>query len=89
MTVNGNEPIPQPQAVEALFLVVIDLDGSSRVIIDPDARFTARRNATPKDIYPSLANVLADWQAIKTAEAVMSFQTQLASQLAAARQEGQ
>lgn len=68
--------------VQALFLVVLDNDGQSRVVLDPEARFTAHRLATPKDVYPALANVLADYQAIKTAEAVMSFQTQIARKLA-------
>jgi hypothetical protein len=64
-----------------LFLVVLGLDGQSRVVLNPEERFTAQRLATANDVYPSLANVLADYQAIKTAEAVLSFQSQLQSQL--------
>lgn len=73
--------------VQTLFLVVVDTDGQSRVVLDPDARFSAQRLATPKDVYPALANILADYQAIKTAEAVMSFQTVLARQLQAQAEE--
>jgi hypothetical protein len=71
------------QDIQALFLVVIDLNGQSRVVLNPDARFTAQRHATSSDVYPSLANCLADYQAIKTAEAILSFQTQIAHQMAA------
>jgi hypothetical protein len=75
--------------VQTLFLVTIGLDGQSRVVIDPEARFTAQRLATPQDVYPALANCLADYQAIKTAEAILSFQTQIARSLqTAAAQEG-
>lgn len=67
--------------VEALFIVVLDLNGQSRVVLDPEARFTAQRLATSADVYPALANALADYQAIKTAEAILSFQTQIARQM--------
>jgi hypothetical protein len=67
--------------VLTLFLVVVDTEGQSMVVLDPNSTFTPQRLATPKDVYPALANVLADYQAIKTAEAVMSFQTVLARQL--------
>ena len=70
------------QDVEALFLVVLDMNGQSRVVLDPDARFAAHRLATSADVYPALANALADYQAIKTAEAILSFQSQIASQMA-------
>jgi hypothetical protein len=92
MTTNGSEPAPQE--VQCLFMVVVDLDGSSRAVIDPNERFMAHREATPKDIFPALSNILADFTAMKTAEAVVAFQMQVArsaqeaSQAAAARQEG-
>ena len=88
---NGSEPTPQE--VVTLFLIVIDLDGSSRAILNTEERFMAQRQATPKDVYPAVANVLADFQGLKTAEAMVSFQMQMArsaqeaSQAAAARQE--
>jgi len=75
-------------------MVVVDLDGSSRAVIDPSERFMAHREANAKDIFPALSNILADFTAMKTAEAVMAFQMQVArsaqeaSQAAAARQEG-
>lgn len=78
MSTNGE--VAPAMEVQSLFLVVLDLDGSSRVVLDPEARFTAQRLATPKDVYPALANTMADYQAMKTAEAVMSFQTVLARQ---------
>lgn len=77
MTINGSEPEPQPQEVLALFIVVLDLDGSSRVVLNPVERFMAQREATPKDVYPALANILADFQGLKTAEAVMSMSLQM------------
>jgi hypothetical protein len=80
LTDNGAVERPA-QEVQALFLVVIDLDGQSRAVFDPDARFTAQRLATAQDVYPACANVLADYQAIKTAEAILSFQTQIARQM--------
>jgi len=79
VSTNGSEP--QTEEVQTLFLVVLDTEGQSRVVLDPEARFTAQRLATPKDVYPSLANILADYAAIKCAEAVVSFQTVLARQL--------
>lgn len=88
---NGSEP--PAQDVLTIFLVVVDLDGSSRAVLNTSERFMAQRIATPKDVYPALANVLADFQGLKTAEAVASFQMQMArsaaeaSQAAAARQE--
>lgn len=86
--VNGSEP--PPQEVITLFLVVVDLDGSSRAVLNTDERFMAQRIASPKDVYPALANVLADFQGLKTAEAMMSFQMQMARQAqeAAAAQGG-
>jgi len=76
--------------VITLFLVVVDLDGSSRAVLNTDERFMAQRIASPKDVYPALANVLADFQGLKTAEAMMSFQMQMARQAqeAAAAQGG-
>jgi hypothetical protein len=68
--------------VEAIFIVAVLTDGGSQVILDPSEQFTAMRQATAKDVYPACANVLADWQAMKNAEAVISFQTQLARQAA-------
>jgi hypothetical protein len=89
--VNGSEP--PPQQVLTLFLVVVDLDGSSRAVLNTEERFMAQRIASPKDVYPACANVLADFQGLKTAEAITSFQMQMArsvqeaSQAAVARQE--
>lgn len=79
MTLNGAEP--EPTEILTLFIVVLDLDGSSRVILDPQERFISHRQATPKDVYPALANVLADFQGLKTAEAIVSFQAQLSRQM--------
>jgi hypothetical protein len=83
---NGNEGdhVEETRSADivALFLVVLDHDGQSRVVLDPEARFTAQRLATPKDVYPALANCLADFQGLKTAEAILSFQSQLALQAA-------
>ena len=93
MSLNGADPAPEQ--VLTLFLVAVDLDGSSRVVLDQSARFVSQREANPKDVYPALANCLADWQGMKTAEAVFGFQMQMArsaaeaSQAAAAQQEGQ
>jgi hypothetical protein len=81
VTANGSEPVSTE--VQTIFLVTIGLDGQSRVVLDPEARFSAQRLATPQDVYPALANCLADYQAIKTAEAILSFQTQIAHQLQA------
>jgi hypothetical protein len=76
---NGSEsPIIE---VTTLFLVVVDTDGQSRVVLDQDSRFSAQRAATPKDVFPALANICADYQAIKSAP-VLSFQTVMARQLA-------
>lgn len=77
---NGNEA-QQGHEVQCLFIVVLDQNGQSRVVLDPEARFTAQRLATSADVYPALANALADYQAIKTAEAILSFQAQIAHQL--------
>jgi len=88
---NGSEP--PPQEVVTLFLIVVDLDGSSRAVLNTEERFMAQRIATPKDVYPAVANVMADFQGLKTAEAMVSFQMQMArsaqeaSQAAAMRQE--
>lgn len=81
MTTNGDQPAPEE--ILCLFLVVVDQDGSSRVVLDQNQRFVSHRLATPKDVYPALANCLADFQGMKTAEALMSFQMQLAQQQAA------
>jgi hypothetical protein len=78
---NGSEA-DHAHDVQAIFLVVIDLNGQSRVVLDPEARFTAQRLAQATDVYPALANCLADYQAIKTAEAILSFQAQIAHQMA-------
>lgn len=88
--VNGSEP--PPQQVLTLFLVVVDLDGSSRAVLNTDERFMAQRIASPKDVYPAVMNVAADFQGLKTAEAIASFQFQMARSAqeaseAAARQE--
>jgi hypothetical protein len=82
---NGNEGDHEEirtTEVQALFLVVLDVNGQSRVVLDPEARFTAQRLATSSDVYPALANALADYQALKTAEAILSFQSQIARQMA-------
>lgn len=92
MSMNGAEPAPEPppEEIQTLFLVVVDLDGSSRVVLDQTSRFMSHRLANPKDVYPALANCLADWQGMKTAEAVFSFQMQAARQAAeVAAREGQ
>lgn len=85
MTDNGSEAAPTE--VQTLFIVVLELDGGSRVVLDANERFVAQRAATPKDVYPSLANVVADFEAMKQAEAVVALQTQLARQMAVAAQE--
>jgi hypothetical protein len=87
LTVNGSDPAPQE--ILTLFLVVIDLDGSSRVVLDQSERFVSHRLATAKDVLPALANTLSDFQALKAAEAVFSFQMQAARQAqeAAAREQ--
>jgi ubiquinone biosynthesis protein Coq4 len=72
--------------VTCVFFVVVDKDGSSRVVLSPDERFTSERMATAKDVYPALANVLADFQGLKTAEALVSFQMAAARQQAAQAQ---
>jgi len=82
---NGSEPTPQE--VVTLFLIVIDLDGSSRAILNTEERFMAQRQATPKDVYPAVANVLADFQGLKTAEAIMSMQLTMAQQFQQPAQE--
>lgn len=76
---NGSQP---PLDAETVFVVAVMPDGGSQVILDPEMKFTARRPATPKDVYPNLANILADWQGMKTAEAVVNLQTAMARQLA-------
>jgi len=83
LTVNGSEP--PPQEILTLFLVVLDLDGSSRVVLSQDERFVSHRLATAKDVLPALANCLSDFQALKAAEAVFSFQMQAARQAAEAQ----
>jgi ubiquinone biosynthesis protein Coq4 len=74
--VNGSEP--PPQQVLTLFLVVVDLDGSSRAVLNTDERFMAQRIAGAKDVYPAVMNVAADFAGLKAAEALMSFQMQMA-----------
>jgi hypothetical protein len=83
LTTNGSAAEPQPEQVQCLFIVVVDLDGSSRVILNPQESFLAQREATAKDVYPALANVLADFQSLKTAEAVLSMTMQVSQQMAA------
>jgi hypothetical protein len=78
-TDNGQRPLME---VEAIFIVAVLPDGGSQVILDPAQQFTATRQATPKDVYPACANIVADWMAMKTAEATVSFQAQLARQAA-------
>lgn len=80
---NGSEP--PPQEVLTLFLVVVDLDGSSRVVLNTEERFMAQRQAGPKDVYPAVVNVAADFQGLKTAEAIASLQMTLTHQMAAQR----
>jgi hypothetical protein len=84
MSLNGSES--PPQEILTLFMVVVDLDGSSRVVLNNDERFLSHRLANPKDVYPALANCLADWQGMKTAEAVFAFQMQAARQTQEAQQ---
>jgi hypothetical protein len=78
-TENGNQPILE---VEAIFIVAVLPAGGSQVILDPTQQFTASRPATPQDVYPACANVVADWSAMKYAEATIALQTQLARQAA-------
>jgi hypothetical protein len=81
-----DQPIADPNGSTAMrqaicaFLIVVLPDGSSEVVLDTNQRFAAARPATPKDVYGAVANAAADWQAMKTAEAVMAFQAQLAQQ---------
>lgn len=77
---NGSEP--EAEQVLCLFIVVVDHDGSSRVVLNPTQRFVAAREAGAKDVYPACANVLADFAGLKTAEAIMSFQALAARQMA-------
>jgi ubiquinone biosynthesis protein Coq4 len=65
---------------------VVDLDGSSRAILNPMQRFVAQREANAKDIFPAVANVAADFQGLKTAEAMVSFQQQIARQMMEAQE---
>ena len=83
--INGSEA--PPQQVLTLFLIVVDLDGSSRAVLNTDERFMAQRVAGPKDVLPACANVVADFQGLKTAEAIASFQFQMARQAAAKQEE--
>lgn len=83
--VNGSEP--PPQQILTLFMIVVDMDGSSRAVLSTEERFMAQRIATPKDVYPAVMNVAADFQSLKTAEAVASFQLQMARQAAQSVQE--
>jgi hypothetical protein len=69
------------QDILCCFMVIVPKEGGSVVVIDPNQRFNAARLATPADIYPALSNALADWQAMKNAEAVLSFQQPFAQQL--------
>lgn len=89
--VDGVDPVPpqpEPDATEVLccFLIVVPKEGGSQAVLDTNARFSAQREATPADIYPAVANILADFQAVKSAEAVMSFQMQMAQQAQAQAQ---
>jgi hypothetical protein len=81
MIPEDNGSLPPPTDIETCFMVVLDLDGGSRVLLDPNERFSARRTANAKDVYPTLANILADFQGMKTAEAVVSMQASLARQI--------
>jgi hypothetical protein len=87
LTTNGSEP--EPEQVLCLFIVVVDLDGSSRAILNPTQRFVAQRESSPKDVYPACANVMADFQGLKAAEAIMSFQAQIARQMAESQAAGE
>jgi hypothetical protein len=84
--VEGNGALHPVTEVQTVFIVAVDLDGGSRVLLDPNERFSAQRTATPKDVYPALANILADFQGMKTAEAVVSMQATLARQMADSHQ---
>lgn len=81
------EPKPErpPQSITCLFMVIINDDGGSQVVLDVDQKFAPHRLATPQDVYPSLANILADWTAMKQAEATVTFQAQLARKAAEAQ----
>jgi hypothetical protein len=86
------EGIPDPESngagdanipvIECCFLIVVDQDGGSQVVLDLAQRFQAKRPASAKDIYPAVANVVADFQALKTAEAVVNLSRQMAEQAA-------
>lgn len=75
------ETAPDAPEVICGFMVVVKPDGSSQAVLDTSQEFKAQRPATPQDIYPALANITADFMAMKTAEAVISFQQQFAAQM--------
>lgn len=82
MNPEANGSLAPPTDIQACFIVVIDLDGGSRVILEPNERFNPQRLANPKDVFPALSNILADFQSMKTAEAIVSMQASLARQMA-------
>lgn len=71
-----------PMDAVTVFVIAILPDGGSQVIIDPDQHFTSQRPATAKDVYPALANCLADWAGMKAAEAVVNLQMSMARHMA-------
>jgi hypothetical protein len=77
---------PDPTDITCLFLVIINKDGGSQVVLDPNQQFRSARLATAQDVYPALANILADWTAMKQAEATITFQAQAARKANEARQ---
>jgi hypothetical protein len=74
------------QDVLCCFMVVIGREGGSTVVLDPTLRFNVARTAMPQDIYGALANCLADWGAMKTGEAVVAMQSQIAQRIAQQQQ---
>ena len=77
---------PEVTEVTCLFLVIVNKDGGSQIVLDPNQKFQSHRLATAQDVYPALSNILADWTAMKQAEAVITFQAQAAQKAALARQ---
>jgi hypothetical protein len=71
-----------PISAVCVFVVALLPDGGSQVIIDPEQHFTSQRPSTAKDVFPALANCLADWQGMKTAEAVVNLQVSMARHMA-------
>lgn len=76
----------EPTEVTCLFLVIVNKDGGSQVVLDPNQKFQSHRLATAQDVYPALSNIVADWTAMKQAEALITFQAQAAQKAAMARQ---